>query len=80
MSERYLAGRHAVVTGGTRGIGAAIADELARLGADVTIMGRDAAALQERATHLASAHGTCVRTSRARSPAPGSGSATRTCW
>jgi NAD(P)-dependent dehydrogenase (short-subunit alcohol dehydrogenase family) len=35
-----LAGRHAVVTGGGRGIGAAVALELARLGADLTLMGR----------------------------------------
>jgi NAD(P)-dependent dehydrogenase (short-subunit alcohol dehydrogenase family) len=37
---RPLAGRHAVVTGGGRGIGAAVAFELARLGADLTLMGR----------------------------------------
>jgi NAD(P)-dependent dehydrogenase (short-subunit alcohol dehydrogenase family) len=47
-----LAGRHAVVTGGGRGIGLAIAETLARLGADVTIMGRNLAALQERAADL----------------------------
>lgn len=34
-------GRHAVVTGGGRGIGAAIAAELVRRGASVTIMGRE---------------------------------------
>jgi NAD(P)-dependent dehydrogenase (short-subunit alcohol dehydrogenase family) len=60
MSERYLAGRHAIVTGGTRGIGAAIADELARLGADVTLMGRDAARLAEEASRIAERHGTRV--------------------
>ena len=38
---KSLDGRHAVVTGGGRGIGAAIASELARLGTAVTIMGRD---------------------------------------
>ncbi len=31
-SDRPLAGRHVVVTGGGRGIGAAVALELARLG------------------------------------------------
>jgi NAD(P)-dependent dehydrogenase (short-subunit alcohol dehydrogenase family) len=39
-SPRPLAGRHAVVTGGGRGIGAAVAFELGRLGADLTLMGR----------------------------------------
>ena len=43
-----LAGRHAVVTGATRGIGRAIAETLAGLGADVTLMGRDEALLGMR--------------------------------
>ena len=47
-----LAGRHAVVTGGGRGIGAAIAARLAGLGATVTLMGRDAARLTETAAGL----------------------------
>lgn len=48
----YLTGRHAVVTGGGRGIGAAIAAELARLGADLTLLGRDSARLGETAARL----------------------------
>ncbi|PTM43115.1 SDR family oxidoreductase [Bosea sp. 124] len=40
-----LAGRHAVVTGGGRGIGRAIAATLRRHGARVAIIGRDEAAL-----------------------------------
>lgn len=36
-----LSGRHALVTGGGRGIGAAVARRLAELGAEVTITGRD---------------------------------------
>ena len=54
MSERDggLAGRHAVVTGGSRGIGAATAAALARAGARVTIMARDGAALAAQAALL----------------------------
>ncbi len=59
-SGRYLEGRHAIVTGGTRGIGAAIATELARIGATVTIMGRDATALGERATAISRSEGSTV--------------------
>ncbi|MCS7100894.1 MAG: SDR family oxidoreductase [Burkholderiaceae bacterium] len=44
MSE--LAGRHAFVTGASRGIGAAIARALAARGARVTLAGRDLDALQ----------------------------------
>ncbi|HEU4828930.1 MAG TPA: SDR family oxidoreductase [Gemmatimonadales bacterium] len=47
-----LAGRHAIVTGGARGIGAAIASELAAQGATLTLMGRDAAALGAQAVAL----------------------------
>lgn len=54
---RYLLGRHAIVTGGGRGIGAAVALELARLGANVTIMGRDQARLDDHAEVVAKAHG-----------------------
>jgi len=42
-----LAGKTALVTGASRGIGRAIAVDLARAGADVTIVGRDEAALGE---------------------------------
>ncbi|HEV2146052.1 MAG TPA: SDR family NAD(P)-dependent oxidoreductase [Longimicrobiaceae bacterium] len=48
----YLAGQHAVVTGGGRGIGAAIAEELARLGATLTLMGRDRARLDAHAASV----------------------------
>jgi NAD(P)-dependent dehydrogenase (short-subunit alcohol dehydrogenase family) len=47
-----LASRRAVVTGGGRGIGGAIADALARLGADVTLLGRNRAALEARAAAI----------------------------
>lgn len=51
-----LAGRHAVVTGGGRGIGAAIASALAADGAQVTLMGRTAAPLEQHAETLRHAH------------------------
>ncbi len=38
--DRFLSEKKAVVTGGTRGIGYAVALELARAGADVLICGR----------------------------------------
>jgi NAD(P)-dependent dehydrogenase (short-subunit alcohol dehydrogenase family) len=47
-----LDGRHAVVTGGGRGIGAAIASALGAAGARVTFMGRNEEQLQERAAAL----------------------------
>jgi NAD(P)-dependent dehydrogenase (short-subunit alcohol dehydrogenase family) len=45
MMAGALAGRQALVTGGGRGIGRAIAAALAAAGATVTVLGRDAAAL-----------------------------------
>lgn len=50
--ERHLAGTHCMVTGGSRGIGAAIAAALAERGATLTIIGRDAGRLEERAALL----------------------------
>jgi len=53
--ERSLADRHAVVTGGSRGIGAACGRALAAAGARVTLMGRDRAALAAVAAGIADA-------------------------
>jgi NAD(P)-dependent dehydrogenase (short-subunit alcohol dehydrogenase family) len=47
-----LRGRHALVTGGGRGIGASIARALAGHGAKVTVVGRTAAALDSLAAEL----------------------------
>jgi NAD(P)-dependent dehydrogenase (short-subunit alcohol dehydrogenase family) len=57
MRERWLEGRSAVVTGGGRGIGAAIASELARLGARVTVMGRDQGRLDAQVLGMRAAYG-----------------------
>ncbi|MGC5021422.1 glucose 1-dehydrogenase [Micromonospora sp. DT47] len=58
---RPLAGRKALVTGASRGIGAAIASALAEAGADIALAGRDETALAE-ATARAAAGGIRVET------------------
>ena len=57
----FLGGHHAVVTGGGRGLGAAIAAALAAQGADLTLMGRTAAALEQHAEVLRRTSGVCVQ-------------------
>ncbi len=47
-----LSGRHALITGGGRGIGAAIAKALAAEGALVTLVGRDRDVLEQSAARL----------------------------
>ncbi|HEV2603820.1 MAG TPA: SDR family NAD(P)-dependent oxidoreductase [Microvirga sp.] len=54
-----LHGKHALVTGGSRGIGRAIAAALVGVGATVTILGRDQAAL-DRAVAEGAAHAAAV--------------------
>jgi len=51
-SKPILRDQHAIVTGGGRGIGAAISAALSKMGARVTIMGRDEATLMRHAKSL----------------------------
>jgi NAD(P)-dependent dehydrogenase (short-subunit alcohol dehydrogenase family) len=54
-----ISGQTAVITGGSRGIGAAIAARLADLGAETVILGRDRAALAAVAAQITEAGGIC---------------------
>lgn len=54
-----ISGQTAVVTGGSRGIGASIAARLAEMGAKTVILGRDRDALDAVAGRIAAGHGSC---------------------
>ncbi|MCB9126184.1 MAG: glucose 1-dehydrogenase [Caldilineaceae bacterium] len=55
-----VAGKRALVTGGSKGIGAEVAAVLADAGADVAIAGRDAAGLADTAAKVRAAGRRCV--------------------
>ena len=55
-----LPGKRALVTGGSKGIGAEVAIVLAEAGADVAISGRDTAGLADTAEKVRAAGRTCV--------------------
>ena len=57
---KTIRGAHALVTGGSRGLGPHIAHALAREGANLTITARSQAALREVAEALAT-HSVCAR-------------------
>ncbi len=53
MAEgKFLVGRHAVITGGGHGIGGAVAEVFASLGASLSLMGRDTWKLEAHASML----------------------------
>ena len=56
ISGTPLNGHHALITGATRGIGAAIADTLGRLGANLCLIGRDREGLDARAGEISGEH------------------------
>jgi NAD(P)-dependent dehydrogenase (short-subunit alcohol dehydrogenase family) len=60
LETKNLTGRHAVITGGGRGIGAAIADSLNELGAKITLMGRTEPTLRNKCEELNQAQAVTV--------------------
>jgi NAD(P)-dependent dehydrogenase (short-subunit alcohol dehydrogenase family) len=58
--DLQLAGKRAIITGGSRGIGLAVATVLVAEGAQVALVARGREALREAAGELAAAHGTRV--------------------
>jgi NAD(P)-dependent dehydrogenase (short-subunit alcohol dehydrogenase family) len=62
MSSRVLLGKRVLITGASKGIGAALALTLAEAGASLVISGRDRAALAQLADRLEHEHGTTVAT------------------
>lgn len=61
--DLHLAGRTAIVTGASRGIGKAVAEALAQEGCNVRLAARSGPILEEIADRLRSAHGVEVDTS-----------------
>lgn len=70
-TSAQLAGRHALVTGGSTGIGAAVARALAEHGAHLVLVARDEGRLQETAASIRSQYGVTVLTVALDLGAPG---------
>ncbi|BAX92666.1 SDR family NAD(P)-dependent oxidoreductase [Mycobacterium shigaense] len=60
IEQNLLAGQTAAVSGGSRGIGRAVAELLGRLGAAVVVNGRDAGAVDETVAAIAASGGRAV--------------------
>lgn len=60
-----LQGKHAIVTGASRGIGLAIAERLAAMGASLTLMARDHQRLENTRTDLTARYGGEIHTAAA---------------
>lgn len=52
FETKPLKGQHALITGGSRGIGAAISNALSALGANITLLARDISSLKKQKSHL----------------------------
>ena len=58
--DNSISGQTAVVTGGSRGIGASIAIKLAEMGAKTVILGRNRSALESVAAQIHAQQGSCL--------------------
>lgn len=57
-----IRGRHALVCGGSKGLGYAAAESLAREGVNLTLVARTAATLEDAAAQIRTEHGVAVQT------------------
>ncbi len=65
FAEKALAGQHAIVTGGSKGIGAACAAFLARMGANISLIARSQSDLDTKAREISAEHGVQVASATA---------------